>query len=109
MIRDNYLRNSTVTILLVGTETARRKHIDWEIYSSRYDGTVNKKSGILVINLPSIIAHTIKHHTQEKKKGSIQKQQIGLRLTQEVNTNHDIHICLRALSIIFSKMKLGSQ
>lgn len=53
LIRDSYLRDSTLTILLVGTETKRRKHIDWEIYSSMIDGAVNKKSGILVINLPS--------------------------------------------------------
>jgi len=52
-IRDEYLANSTVTILLVGTETKYRKHIDWELYSSMFDGRVNKKSGILVINLPS--------------------------------------------------------
>jgi hypothetical protein len=52
-IRDEYLANSTVTILLVGTETKYRKHIDWEIYSSMIDGSVNKRSGILVINLPS--------------------------------------------------------
>ena len=53
IIRDDYLRDSTVTILLVGTETKARKHVDWEVYSSMFDGTVNTKSGILVINLPS--------------------------------------------------------
>ena len=53
IIRDDYLRDTTVTILLVGSETKNRKHVDWEIYSSMYDGQVNKKSGILVINLPS--------------------------------------------------------
>ena len=52
-IRDEYLRDSTVTIVLVGTETRRRKHVDWEIYSSMYDGPVNRKSGILVIMLPT--------------------------------------------------------
>lgn len=52
-IRDNYLQDSTVTILLVGEETKNRKHIDWELYSSMYDGAVNKKSGIVVIMLPS--------------------------------------------------------
>ena len=51
-IRDEYLRDSTVTIVLVGLETKRRKHIDWEIYSSMIDGQVNKKSGILVVSLP---------------------------------------------------------
>lgn len=53
-IRDEYLKDSSVTILLVGKETKNRKHIDWELYSSMFDGTVNKKSGVLVINLPSI-------------------------------------------------------
>ena len=53
-IRDEYLKDSTVTILLVGTQTKYRKHIDWEIYSSMYNGKINKKSGILVIQLPTI-------------------------------------------------------
>ena len=54
VIRDQYLRDSTVTIVLVGQQTRRRKHVDWEIYSSMYDGSVNKRSGIVVINLPGI-------------------------------------------------------
>ena len=53
-IRDEHLKDTTVTVLLVGTETKKRKHIDWELYSSMYDGTVNKKSGIIVILLPSV-------------------------------------------------------
>jgi hypothetical protein len=52
-IRDEYLKDTTITILLVGTETKNRKHIDWEIYSSMFDGKKNKKSGILVVTLPS--------------------------------------------------------
>ena len=67
-IRDNYLRDSTVTILLVGVETRNRKHIDWELYSSMFDGLVNKKSGIVVIMLPST-GCTYRHasHTGEKE------------------------------------------
>lgn len=53
-IRDEHLRDTTVTIVLVGTDTWGRKHIDWETHSSMFDGLVNKRSGILVINLPSI-------------------------------------------------------
>ena len=53
-IRDRYLRDSTVTIVLVGQETKGRKHVDWEIHSSMYDGSVNHRSGIIVINLPGI-------------------------------------------------------
>src|SRR5262249_202980 len=45
--------DTTVTILLVGRETKFRKHVDWELYSSMRDGPRNKRSGIVVINLPS--------------------------------------------------------
>ena len=67
-IRDEYLRDSTVTIVLVGTETQRRKHIDWEIHSSMYDGAVNKRSGVLVINLPTTGCEfvTASHGDEEK-------------------------------------------
>lgn len=57
-IRDEYLRDSTVTIVLVGTETKNRKYVDWEIYSSMFDGQVNRKSGVLVIQLPSTGCNT---------------------------------------------------
>lgn len=69
-IRDEYLRDTTVTILLVGTETKNRKHIDWELYSSMYDGKVNKKSGILVIQLPSTNPQywTAAHGDEEKRE-----------------------------------------
>ena len=52
-ICNEYLRDSTVTIVLVGAETQNRRHVDCEIYSSMHDGKVNNKSGILVIILPS--------------------------------------------------------
>lgn len=69
-IRDEYLRDTTVTILLVGTETKKRKHVDWEIYSSMFDGQINKKSGILVIQLPSTKPnyYTAAHGDEEKDK-----------------------------------------
>lgn len=51
-IRDEYLRDTSVTILLVGPNTRHRKHVDWEIYSSMYDGKNNKKSGVIVVMLP---------------------------------------------------------
>ena len=68
-IRDNYLRNSTVTILLVGAQTRYRKHVDWELFSSMIDGKMNKKSGILVINLPTANSiHCNAPHGDEEKK-----------------------------------------
>ena len=69
-IRDEYLRDSSVTIVLVGTETKRRKHVDWEIYSSMFNGPVNKQSGVLVINLPTTNCtyFTANHGEEEKTK-----------------------------------------
>ncbi len=67
-IRDRYLRDSTVTIVLVGSETRRRKHIDWEIYSSMYDGSVNKRSGMVVVNLPGTSDYFNAPHGDEEKR-----------------------------------------
>ena len=69
IIRDEYLQDTTVTIVLVGTEARNRKHIDWEIYSSMYDGVANKKSGVLVVNLPTIYctSYTASHGDDEKR------------------------------------------
>ena len=68
-IRDEYLRDTTVTILLVGAETKYRKHVDWELYSSMIDGKKNRKSGVLVILLPSAKSSyfTAAHGTKEKE------------------------------------------
>ena len=67
-IRDEYLRDSSVTIVLIGIETMKRKHVDWEIYSSMFDGAVNRQSGVLVINLPSTgcTYYTAAHGNVEK-------------------------------------------
>lgn len=69
-IRDEYLSDTTVTILLVGTETKNRKHVDWELYSSMFDGKVNKKSAVIVITLPSTgcTYYTVAHGDEEKQR-----------------------------------------
>ena len=70
-IRDEYLQDSTVTIVLVGTETKNRKHVDWEIYSSMFDGIKNKKSGIIVAKLPTTqnydYYYCLAPHSQEQE------------------------------------------
>ncbi len=52
-IRDEYLRDSTVTVVLIGAETWQRKHVDWEIASSIRDTRFNARSGLMGILLPS--------------------------------------------------------
>ena len=76
LIRDKYLRDSTVTIVLVGTETRRRKHVDWEIYSSMYDGTINKKSGIFAIELPTASGEFGFSSAWTARKGSLSRHHV---------------------------------
>jgi len=52
-IRDEYLQDSTVTIVLIGSETWKRKHVDWEISSSIRRTKNSSRSGLLGIILPS--------------------------------------------------------
>jgi hypothetical protein len=52
-IRDDYLRDTSVTVVLVGQETWQRKHVDWEISSSLRNTDLNPRSGLLGILLPS--------------------------------------------------------
>ena len=43
-IRDEYLRDTTVTVVLVGRNTWQRKHVDWEIGASIRDTIRNTKT-----------------------------------------------------------------
>ena len=53
-IRDEYLADSTVTIVLLGSGTWGRKFVDWEISSSLRNDITNRRSGLLAIPLPSM-------------------------------------------------------
>lgn len=52
-IRDEYLRDSTVSVVLIGSETWKRKHVDWEIGSSIRQTQYNSRSGMIGILLPN--------------------------------------------------------
>jgi hypothetical protein len=67
IIRDDFLNDSTVTVLLAGLETWGRKHVDWELKSSMIDGSRNRKSGIVVIVLPEAdLGYFTAAHEEEK-------------------------------------------
>ena len=53
-IREKYLSDTTVTIVLIGECTKARKYVDWEIASSLRDDPVNGRSGLLGINMKSV-------------------------------------------------------
>lgn len=52
-IRQYYLKNSTVTVVLVGSETYKRKWVDWEIYASLHPYGERTRNGLLGIRLSS--------------------------------------------------------
>lgn len=52
-IRDEYLRDSTITVVLIGTQTWQRRHVDWEISSSIRQTKLSSRSGLLGLLLPT--------------------------------------------------------
>ena len=52
-IRDGFIRDATVTVVLIGPCTWQRKHVDWEIGSSLMDTRLNSRCGLLGILLPN--------------------------------------------------------
>lgn len=65
VIRRDYLKDSTVTIFLIGEHSSENEGFDWqgrphnyfiqkELQASLYDGKYNRRSGILGIVLPSM-------------------------------------------------------
>ena len=55
-IREKYLTDSTVTIVLVGGCTWARRYVDWEVYSTLRNDKNNTRSGLMAIELPSLAA-----------------------------------------------------
>ncbi len=51
-IREEYLADTTVTVVLIGVETWQRKHVDWEIGASLRKTETNGRGGLVGIVLP---------------------------------------------------------
>ena len=60
-IRNDFIQDATVTVVLVGPCTWQRKHVDWEIGSSLQKTKRNPRCGLLGIWLPN-------HPDYEKEK-----------------------------------------
>lgn len=52
-IRDEFIADASVTVVLVGPRTWQRKHVDWEIGSSLRKTQYNPRCGLLGILLPN--------------------------------------------------------
>ncbi len=77
-IRDEYLRDSTVTVVLIGSETWKRKHIDWEIGASIRKTQYNSRSGLIGILLPSY------HDYYNREYGKFNHNEIPPRLSDNI-------------------------
>ncbi|MFD5867538.1 TIR domain-containing protein [Corynebacterium sp. NPDC060344] len=55
-IRENYLRDTTVTIVLIGKNTWKRRFVDWEIAASLRQTATATPNGLVGITLPSASA-----------------------------------------------------
>ena len=53
IIREQYIRDATVTVVLVGKDTWRRKHVDWEIGASIRQTEYSPRAGLLGVLLPT--------------------------------------------------------
>ncbi len=58
-IRQKYLGDTTVTIVLLGACTWARKYTDWEIYSSLRASSWSTRNGLMGIRLPSASAPSL--------------------------------------------------
>ena len=70
-IRDNYIQDASVLILLCGKETKNRKFIDWELHAAMYENKDRPKLGILVINLPSLEGKQCSYANSDEEKNAI--------------------------------------
>ena len=57
-IRELYLKDSTVTLVMLGKCTWARRYVDWEIQASLRNGLTVTPNGLLGVKLPSFTAGT---------------------------------------------------
>ena len=64
LIREDYISDSSVVIVLVGKNTKTRKHVDWEIYTG-LRGSVNGNSGLVGILLPELQSNNNQYYYED--------------------------------------------
>ncbi len=77
-IRELYLKDSTVTIVLIGKCTKARRYVDWEIQASLRHGETVTPNGLLGVKLPNY------------KRGNGYPNRLNLNLKQD-DTQEDYY------------------
>lgn len=91
IIRENYLRDTDVTIVILGLHTKCRKHIDREIGSSlRSYGWNNTKNGLVILLTDDFVQRNVNSALQyyQLSKEFISKENSGQRIFDNVINNY---------------------
>ena len=80
-IRDNHISGATVTIVLIGPCTWRRKHVDWEISASLIHRPNNPRCGLIGLLLPT-------HPDYQKKPEDRNPRLMPPRLAANIEGNN---------------------
>lgn len=75
-----YISDATVIVVLIGSETWKRKYVDWEIYSALRNTDASPRCGILGVFLPNSCL----------KYNEYDKHQIPPRLSKNVDNRYGI-------------------
>ena len=68
-IRKDYIRDSTVTIVLAGQCTWARRYVDWEIQASLRSGETISPNGLLGIKLPTFTRWPVRFESNLQQVG----------------------------------------
>lgn len=87
LIRKNHLKQSTVTIVLIGSETANRKWVDWEISSSLRPYGDRTRNGLLAIYLPTAgqVPARLKDNIDSGYAVTMDWREISTKLEEKIN------------------------
>lgn len=70
-IRQDYIKDSTVTIVLAGRCTWARRYVDWEIQASLRSGEALTPNGLLGIKLPTFTKFPERFESNLKQPGDV--------------------------------------
>lgn len=66
LIRQDKISDCSVVVVLIGAETYKRKHVDWEIYAG-ISGKAGGRSGLIGVVLPTYYSSAENSHLAQNK------------------------------------------
>jgi hypothetical protein len=92
-IRERYLSDSTVTIVMVGRCTWARRFVDWEIYSTLRTYKNYPISGLMGITLPSV-ANDLTKQAPARLADNVDDHKKYARWWKYPNSAQDVKTCI---------------